>query len=182
MPVAKLVDPEPPLETFKPAGLEVTLPPLPVTDTVMVAFELAQAEPQVSVPPHPSGAVPQVLPRAAQVVGAQVGLAVTFSGAVTVPFRVAEMVAATLACTEVVAALKLAVFAPEVSVIEAGTLTALLLLESVTTAPVEGAGGLIVIVPMDELPAVTVVGLMLSDVTVSTGEPHWLATPPPPQV
>jgi hypothetical protein len=125
--VAKLADAEPPLQTFKPAGLEVILPPLPATATVIVALEVAHAEPHVSVPPQPSGVVPQVLPCAAQVVGVRVALAVTFSGAVTVLLRVADTVAATLACTGVVLAVKLAVFAPDGKAIEVGTLTKLLL-------------------------------------------------------
>jgi hypothetical protein len=166
-PVAKLADPELPLETLKPAGLDVTLPPLPVTVRVTVALELLHGEPQVKVPPQPSAVVPHVLPCAAQVVGVHTGDAVTFKGALTVVFRVAEIVAATLACTAEVPAVKLAEVAPEDTVIDAGTLTKLLLLARLTTAPVDGAGGLTVTVPIDEFPPVTVPGFIVRDVTES---------------
>ena len=61
VPLVKLADPELPLDTFKPAGLEVTLPPLPVATRVTVTLAV-HGPPQVSVPPHPSRMLPQVLP------------------------------------------------------------------------------------------------------------------------
>ena len=101
------------------------------------------------------------------------GAEVTFSTALTVLLSVAEMVAATVpVCTLVVVALKLAVLAPDGSETEAGTETTLLLLDKATTAPFIGAGGLMVMVPIELLPPTTVVGFSVNDVTESTGEPH----------
>src|SRR5689334_7575265 len=67
-------------------------------------------------------------------------------------------------------------------VIVEGTCTKLLLLDSPTSDPPEGAGPLSVTVPVDELPATTEPGFMLTAETASTNGPHWPGTPPPPQV
>ena len=63
-----------------------------------------------------------------------------------------------------------------------GTVTKLLLLDSVTNAPPDGAAVFSVTVPVDEFPLVTVLGFSVSADTANTGGPHWFGTPPPPQV
>jgi len=71
---------------------------------------------------------------------------------------------------------KFALAAPAGTVTLEGTVaTAVLLLESVTTAPPTGAGALRVTVPVDALPAGTLVGLRLKEervdgTTVSTAD------------
>ena len=89
VPTGKLAEPVVPTGTFTPAGLETTLTPArPVAVTVSVAVAGAVPQtfvtpappqvcgavqaPQASVPPQPSGIVPQFFPCAAQVVGVQV--------------------------------------------------------------------------------------------------------------
>src|SRR5437773_3923836 len=91
VPTAKLAEPVVPTGTFSPAGVERTLSPArPVAVRVSSAVAGAGAPtpqtfatppppqvcgavqtPHVSVPPHPSGIVPQFNPFAAQVVGVQ---------------------------------------------------------------------------------------------------------------
>src|SRR5438128_3375803 len=93
VPTAKLAEPVVPTGTFSPAGVERTLSPArPVAVRVSAAVTGAGAPvpqtfasapppqvrgavqtPQVSVPPQPSGMVPQFFPWAAQVVGVQGG-------------------------------------------------------------------------------------------------------------
>jgi len=72
--------------------------------------------------------------------------------------------------TALVLTLKFALVAPEAT----GTLdrtcaTDVLLLESVTLAPLAGAGPLKVTVPVDELPPTTLLGLRLTEDAVSGG-------------
>ena len=67
------------------------------------------------------------------------------------------------AVTDLVVTVKLALVAPAVMVTLAGTeATVALLLESVTTAPPEGAALVSVAVPCEELPPTTLVGLRVS--------------------
>lgn len=83
----------------------------------------------------------------------------TVSAAVLVtPAKTAEIVAEVEAVTEVVVTVKLALVAPAGTVTLAGTVAAVELSESDTTAPPEGAAALKVTVPVEELPPWTVAG------------------------
>ena len=62
--------------------------------------------------------------------------------------------------TPLVETLNVAVFCPEATVTEAGTLAELVLLESETKAPPLPAGPLRVTVPVEELPPITELGLI----------------------
>ena len=74
------------------------------------------------------------------------------------------------AATACVLIVKLALLAPAGMVTLAGTLAALLLLESATCAPPEGAAALSVTVPVDDCaPPVTLVGFSVSEETVTGG-------------
>jgi hypothetical protein len=79
---------------------------------------------------------------------------VTVSVADTVvPLSLAEMLAVLLAVTEEVVTVNVALVAPAATVTFAGTVaTAVLLLVSVTNAPLAGAGAFNVTVPVDEVP------------------------------
>src|SRR5712672_2267787 len=80
------------------------------------------------------------------------------------------MVAGVEAVTALVLIVKVALAAPARTVTLEGTLAATLLLESVTWAPPAGAGALSAIVPVEELPPVTVEGLSVSEERVGTGD------------
>jgi hypothetical protein len=67
-----------------------------------------------------------------------------------------------------VVVVKVALVAPAATVTLAGTCTAALLLDRLTTAPPLGAAPLKVTVPVEELPPVTAVGLKLSPLTVGS--------------
>ncbi len=74
------------------------------------------------------------------------------------------------AITALVATVNVALVAPAATVTLAGVLaTAVLLLESVTVAPPDGAARLKVTVPVDEFPPVTLVGLRVSEERVARG-------------
>ena len=74
------------------------------------------------------------------------------------------------AVTALVATVNVALVAPAATVTLAGVLaTVVLLLESVTVAPPDGAARLNVTVPVDEFPPVTLVGFRLSDERVACG-------------
>jgi len=74
------------------------------------------------------------------------------------------------AATACVLTVKLALLAPAGMVTVAGALAALLLLESATCAPPEGAAALRVTVPVDDCaPPVTLVGFSVSEETVMGG-------------
>src|SRR5258706_429353 len=74
------------------------------------------------------------------------------------------MVTAVDAVTALVATVKVALVAPAAIVTLAGVLaTVVLLLESVTVAPPDGAAALKVTVPVDEFPPVTLVGFRVSE-------------------
>ena len=84
----------------------------------------------------------------------------TVSAAVRVtPAKTAEMVAEVEVVTELVVTVKLALVAPASTVTLAGTVAAVELSESVTTAPPAGAAALKVTVPVEEFPPTTLVGL-----------------------
>jgi hypothetical protein len=73
--------------------------------------------------------------------------------------------------TVLVVTVKVALVLPLATVTLAGTLaTAVLLLDSVTTAPPLGAAPLSVAVPCEELPPVTLAGFSASEDTVTVGE------------
>src|SRR2546425_348908 len=81
-----------------------------------------------------------------------------------VPLYEAEIVAEVEMRTKDVLTVKVALVAPAATVTLEGTLAAVvLLLESVTCAPAEGAGPLNVTVPVEEFPPVTLVGFNESD-------------------
>jgi hypothetical protein len=76
------------------------------------------------------------------------------------------------AVTALLFTVKVALVAPAGTVTLEGTLAAVLLLESMTCAPLAGAGPLKVTVPLDELPPVTLAGFTVSEEreTVGRGE------------
>lgn len=104
-------------------------------------------------------------PRLATEVGETVRLvsvgALTVRVAVlVVPIEVAVMVAVALAATAVVVMVTEPVVAPAAMVTEAGTAAAALLLERAIVMPPAGAAEPIVTVAVDEVPPVTVAGLI----------------------
>jgi hypothetical protein len=86
-----------------------------------------------------------------------------------VPLSTAEIVTEVLADTGVVVIVNVAVVAPAATVTLAGTVADALLLDKLTAAPPVGAALLSVTVPVDEVPPVTVVGLKLTDDSVTAG-------------
>ena len=94
----------------------------------------------------------------------------TVSAAVLVtPTKTAEMVAEVEAVTEVVVTVKLALLAPAGTVTLAGTVAAVELSESDTTAPPVGAALVRVNVPCDVAPPVTLVGFSASVLRLAGG-------------
>ena len=93
--------------------------------------------------------------------GAAAGLTVNKAVRVT-PAKTAETVAVVDAVTALVVTVKLALVAPAATVTLAGTVAAVELLESVTTAPPLGAAALKVTVPVEEAPPTTLVGFRLT--------------------
>jgi len=95
--------------------------------------------------------------------------AVTVRPAVRVtPARVAVMVTVVEAVTEPVVSVNPALVEPAATVTLAGTVAAaVLLLERLTTAPPAGAAPLRVAVPCEDVPPVTLEGLMASDDSVT---------------
>src|SRR5467141_3590883 len=93
-------------------------------------------------------------------VGAGGGTGVTVSDAdLVTPLYIPEMVTVVDAATALVLTVNVALVAPAATVTLDGVLAAVvLLLESVTTAPPEGAAPLSVTVPVEEFPPVTLVG------------------------
>ena len=93
-------------------------------------------------------------------VGGGGGAAVTVSEAdLLAPLNVAEMETVVDTATALVLTVNVALVAPAATVTLDGTLaTVVLLLESVTTAPPDGAAPLSVTVPVEEFPPVTLVG------------------------
>jgi len=67
------------------------------------------------------------------------------------------------AATALVLTVKVPLVAPAATVMLAGTVAAVLLLESVTWAPPAGAGPFRVTVPVEEVPPVTLAGLRVND-------------------
>ena len=78
-----------------------------------------------------------------------------------VPFADAEMVAVAFE-PDTVPTVKLALVCPAATVTLAGTVAAALLLDNVTTVPPVGAAAVRVTVPVELVPAVTVLGLRVS--------------------
>jgi hypothetical protein len=79
------------------------------------------------------------------------------------------MVADVVELTAVVVTVKVAVVAPAATVTLAGTVADALLLDKLTAVPPVGAALLRVTVPVEEAPPVTVVGLKLTDESVTAG-------------
>jgi hypothetical protein len=105
----------------------------------------------------------------------------TVSVAVAVVLYVPEIVRAVPLVTALVVTAKVAVVAPATTVTLVGTCaTAVLLLESVTTAPPEGAAPLNVTVPVEPLPPITLVGLSVTEDTVADGVTVKIALCVPP--
>ncbi|HZN79285.1 MAG TPA: hypothetical protein VFC01_06300 [Mycobacterium sp.] len=77
--------------------------------------------------------------------------------------------------TEDVVTVNVRLVAPEATVTLAGTLTALELSDSDTTAPPAGAAALKVTVPVEELPPATLVGLSDSVERVTPGDPDGVS-------
>ena len=75
------------------------------------------------------------------------------------PAKTAETVAAVAAVTVPVATLNVALVAPAATLTLAGTVAAVELLESVTSAPPLGAAALRLTVPVEAVPPTTLVGL-----------------------
>src|SRR5712671_5812813 len=98
-------------------------------------------------------------------VGGGGGAAVTVSEAdLLAPLNVAEIETVVDTATALVLTVNVALVAPAATVTLDGTLaTVVLLLESVTTAPPDGAAPLSVTVPVEEFPPVTLVGFSESD-------------------
>jgi hypothetical protein len=94
----------------------------------------------------------------------------TVSVAVAVVPYVPEIVTAVPLVTALVVTAKVALVAPAATVTLASTCaTAVLLLESVTSAPPEGAAPLNLTVPVEPLPPITLVGLSATDDKVADG-------------
>ena len=137
--VAKLADAVLPTATLMPAGLESTRSPL---RPVAVTVNVAFA-----------------------VGGFTVSVALRL-----IPPKEPVMMTAVEAVTEAVVTVKLALVAPTGTVTLAATIaTALLLLESVTTAPPDGAALVRVTVPCDVPPPVTLVGLSVNVLRLAGG-------------
>jgi len=81
------------------------------------------------------------------------------------PPAVAEIVALSVDVTLKVETAKTPVVFPAAIVMDFGTVAADRLLESITTSPAVGAGPLMVTVPVEDFPPVTVVGLSFSEVS-----------------
>jgi hypothetical protein len=131
-----------PLDTLSPLGLDVTVPLRPVT--LSVTRDL------------PAG-------------HAAAGFTVKAAVLVTPP-ALAVIVTDTDAVTGDVATVNPALVAPAATVTLAGTVaTAVLLLESVTTVPPEGAAAVSVTVPLTELPPVTLAEPRVSALKAGAG-------------
>ena len=90
------------------------------------------------------------------------GVTVSVAVLVMPPYE-ALMVTGVEVVTDLVVTVKVALVAPAATLTLAGTVAAaVLLLESVTTAPPEGAAPVSVTVPCEELPPVTLAGLSAS--------------------
>ena len=98
-----------------------------------------------------------------------VGGGLTVRAAFCVVPSVPEIVAVVEAVTALVVTVKVALVAPAATLTLAGTLAAAALLESETTAPPVGAALANVTVPVEEAPAVTLVGLSESVERVAAG-------------
>jgi hypothetical protein len=99
----------------------------------------------------------------------------------TVVPKAAEIWAETVpAVNTMVFAVKVPLDCPAGMVMLDGTVTKLLVLDRVTSAPPEGAAMFSVTVPVDGFPLTTVLGFMLTLDTANCVGPHWPGTPPPP--
>jgi hypothetical protein len=84
-----------------------------------------------------------------------------------VTLYLAEIVDVLVVVTTTVVTVIVAVVDPAGTVTEEGTVAYALLLDSVTTAPAEGAGPVSVTVPVDDVPPLTEDGLSVSELSVA---------------
>ena len=140
------------------------------------AAEVLLLERATVAPPAGAGPFSVTVPVEEAPPGTEVGFkvielstaAVTVRAPLLVPPYVPEMVSRLSAATGLVVTAKVAVVALGATVTLAGTCAAaVLLLESVTTAPPVGAGPLRVTVPVEELPPTTDEGVRLTEASVT---------------
>ena len=159
-------------------NVAVLLPAAMVTVAGTIAA-LLLLDKATEMPPLGAAAVNVTVPPEDAPPGTLVGLRdtdVSVAGAVTVRAAVlltllyfAVMVAVAAVVPDVVVTVKVEVVPPAATVTVAGTFAIVLLLESATEIPPMGAALVNVIVPVDDVPPVTLVGLRDTDDSATEG-------------